>query len=193
MNTQGDWGRWQQQWQQQPTLDVERLQRQVRRKRWRMVATVVFEMLALLFAVVQLTRLQFFPQLPLRWHVGGFALLGFCVGLEWFALRFRRGTWQLAAMDSHGLLELSARRARAGIRLAWLQVWALLVVVVIAVIAGWPWLQPERWQHDPRLRSLLELLIGMNAPLLIGGIALSFWCIRRQRRRLQQLEAWLRE
>lgn len=194
MNTQGDWGRWQQQWQQQaPMPDIDRLHRQVRRKRRWMVATVVFEALALLFALVQLIRLQFLPQLPLRWHVGGFALLGFCVALEWFAVHFRRGTWQLATIDSHALLELSARRARSGIRLAWLQVWALVVVTVIAVIAGWPWLQPERWQHDPRLRSLLELLIGMNAILLIGGMALSLWGLRRQRRRLQQFEAWLRE
>ena len=46
---------------------------------------------------------------------------------------------------------------------------------------------------DPHLRMLLAVQIGINTPIVIGGLAVCFWYIRRQRRRLQQLEAWLRE
>ena len=191
---QDDWGQWQQEWHQpQPVPDIERLQRKVRRKHWRMAAVVALGGLTTLFAVAQLIRLQLFPQLPLRWHVAGFAMLGLVAVLQWFFLHSRRGTWRLAAADSRGQLELSARRARAGIRLAWLQVWAVLVLVMIVVIAAWPWLQSERWQHDPHLRLLLALQIGVNGPIMIGGVVSCFWYIRRQRLSFQRLEAWLRE
>ena len=147
MNTHDDWDRWRQRWQEpQPALDIERLQRQVRRKHRRMVAAVALEGLATLFAVVQLIRLQLMPQLPLRWHVAGFAMIGFIAVLQWFGLHIRCGTWRLAVVDSRALLGLSARRARAGIRLAWLQVWAVPAALLMVVIAAWPWLQAQRWQ-----------------------------------------------
>lgn len=194
MSTENDWSHWQQQWQRQaPMPDIEHLQRQVRRKHGRMVAVAIFEALASIFALVQLVRLQLMPHLPLRWHVAGAAMFGFLVVLQCFVLHVRRGTWRLATADSRSLLQLSARRARAGMRLAWLQVWGLLVLLVMVAMAAWPWLQPERWQHDAHLRMLLALQIGINGPIVIGGLTLCCWYIRRQRRRLQQLEAWLRE
>lgn len=195
MNEQNDWSRWQRQWQQErePVLDVERLHRQVRRKQRRMRIAVALEALVVLFALVQLLRFERLPHLPPRWHLAAWAMLGFMLLLEWFSLHLRRGTWRLATASTHDLLALSVRRACAGIRLAWLQIAAVLVMLVIVLTAAWPWLQPDRWHHDPHLRLLLVLQIGINAPIVIGGVVLCFWYIRRQRRRLQQLEAWLQE
>ena len=268
MNPQDDWGRWGDDWLQQPTVDVARLRRRVQRKRWQMRVMVGIEMALALFAVGQLVRLLLMPGVTERWKIwAGLAFLLMAatvylalrarrgtwrsatedipgllrltaeraragIRLAWMnilsvpvllaisllmpgvterwkiwaglafllmaatvylALRARRGTWRSATEDIPGLLRLTAERARAGIRLAWMNILSVPVLLAISLPIAAPWLAPSRWRHDPVLQRVLLFQLVING-VVIGAVLVFFVAyIRRQRRRLREVEALLRE
>jgi hypothetical protein len=63
-----EWSASDQLWKQQATVDVPRLRPVAARRRLRMQAMAVLELLATLVAVVQILRL--FGGCPLRWRIG---------------------------------------------------------------------------------------------------------------------------
>jgi hypothetical protein len=108
-------------------------------------------------------------------------------------VRVRRGTWRAAADGVPGLLRLTARRARAGIRLAWLNIAGIPVLLAFTLPVAAPWLAPSRWRRDPALEHLLGVQVGINGALILAALAFFALYIRRQRRRLRRVEALLRE
>jgi hypothetical protein len=193
MNPADDWARWGDDWQHQPTVDVDRLRDRVRRKQRQMRAMLAFEACAALFATAQVLRLLLDPGLALRWKVwAGLALLLLSAS-AYLSVRVRRGTWRAAADGVPGLLRLTARRARAGIRLAWLNIAGIPVLLAFTLPVAAPWLAPSRWRRDPALEHLLGVQVGINGALILAALAFFALYIRRQRRRLRRVEALLRE
>lgn len=187
MSKHDDWQDWAAQWQRQPVVDIERLQRGVLNKRRRMLAMVVFEAVASMIAVGQCAWLLASRPVDPRWKLFALGAMVLVTVLWVVSLWLRKGTWRAAGERVADLLRLQAQRARAGIRLAQLQLWALGVVVGGSIVLAWPSLQPSAWMHDAALRRLLLVQIGANAPIVLGGVVFCLWYIRRQRRRLARI------
>ena len=188
MKSDDDWTRWGSAWQRQPAVDGPRLQRRVRLKLWQMRAMVAWRWIGCLVAVALVARLQFMPGVPLRLKVWAVFILLLFLQLMYFRLRTYRGTWRSASDSVPGLLRLTAKRAKAGIRLAWVNIVGILVIAAVSLLVAVPWLMSSRWQHDPALRqSLIPPIVFCCAYL-----AFNIVYMRRQRRRLRDAEALLR-
>jgi hypothetical protein len=193
MNVQDDWNRWAGDWQQQPSVDIDRLRHRVSRKLWRMRMTATLELLVSAVAVWQTWRLIMQPGIDLRWKLwAACAMLLVLVG-HYLVLRARRGTWRASGSDAGDLLQLTARRAIAGIRLATLNSWSLLLMLAVTLVVAAPDLMPAHWQHDAKLKSMILLQCAVNLPIVVIGFVGSAWYIRRQRRHLREVKALLRE
>lgn len=193
MNVQDDWNRWAEDWQQQPSVDIDQLRHRVSRKLWRMRLTATLELLLTTVAVWQTWWLIVYPGIELRWKLwAACAMLLVLVG-QYLLLQARRGTWRALGSDAGDLLQLTARRAIAGIRLAKLNAWSLLLMLAVTLVVAAPELMPAHWQHDAKLRSLILLQCAVNLPIVVLGFVGCAWYIRRQRRRLRDVQALLRE
>lgn len=193
MNPQDDWGRWADDWRRQPTVDVDRLRRRVQRKRRQMRVMVGVEAALALFAVGQIVRLLLMPGVTGRWKIwAGLAFL-LVAAVAYLSLRVRRGTWRAATDGVPDLLRMTAERARAGIRLAWMNILSVPVLLAITLPIAAPWLAPSRWRHDPALQHLLLLQLGINGAIIMALLIFFAGYIRRQRRRLREVEVLLRE
>jgi hypothetical protein len=193
MNPGDDWARWGDDWQRQPTVDVYRLRRRVRRKRRQMQMVLGFEWCAALFAIGQVLRLLLDPGIGLRWKIwAGLALL-LVSASAYLSLRVRRGTWRAASDGMPELLRLTAKRAQAGIRLAWMNIAGFLVLLVLTLSLAAPWLAPSRWRHDPALEQMLLLQVVANGIVLVPLLVFFAFYIRRQRRRLRRIETMLQD
>lgn len=193
MNAGDDWARWGDDWQRQPAADTDRLRRRVRRKRRQMQAVLGFEWCAALIATGQVLRLLLDPGIGLRWKIwAGLALL-LVSASAYLSLRVRRGTWQAASDGMPELLRLTAKRAKAGILLAWLNIASFPVLLAFTLPLAAPWLAPSRWRHDPALEQMLLLQVGINGIVLVPLLVFFAFYIRRQRRRLRRIEAMLRD
>ena len=146
MNVNNDWERWAAVWQAQPPADLQRLRRGARHKLWRMGAFVAAELLASAIAVSQVVRLMMHPGLEWRWKVWAAMMLGFVLIMQYLFLRIRHGAWRSLGNDSTEFLRLEVRRAEAGIRLAKLNAWSLLLWVVVTLVVAAPELMPARWR-----------------------------------------------
>ena len=193
MSLQDDWSRWGDDWQRQPAMDVDRLRRRVRRKRRQMRAVVGLEVASALFAVVQIVRLLLMSWVTERWKIWAGLVFLLLAGGVCLSLHARRGTWRAATESVPDLLRLTAERARAGIRLAWLNILSVPVLLAITLPIAAPWLAPSRWRHDPRLQHMLLLQLGINGTLVVALLVFFAGYLRRQRRRLREVEALLRE
>lgn len=145
MNAHDDWSRWGEDWQRQPPVDVDRLRARVRRKLWPMRLVIAFEWLVTLVAAGQLVRVLFMPAADARWKL--WAALMFVVLIApapYLSLRLRRGTWRAPAGSVSDLLRLTARRARAGIRIAWINILSMPLLLAITLPIAAPWLAPSR-------------------------------------------------
>ncbi len=190
MNAPDDWSRWSEQWQREPAIDAERLRRRARWKRWRMLAMTGLELFVSIGALAQLVQLWMLPGLEPRWRLWCVLSLLTVLAVQYLYLHVRRGTWAASADSVPALLALSARRARAGIRLAWVNIASTSALALVSVLLALPELQPSRWLHDATLRRVLILQVAANGPLVLALLAFFAWYIRRQRRRLDRLQAW---
>lgn len=194
MTAHDDWSRWGEDWQRQPPVDLDRLRARVRRKLWQMRLVIAFEWLVTLVATGQLVRVLFMPAADARWKL--WAVLVFVVLIApapYLSLRVRRGTWRAQAEGVSGLLRLTARRARAGIRIAWINILSMPLMLAITLPIAAPWLAPSRWRHDPALRHMLLLNVGVCGTVFLVALVFFIAYLRRQRRRLRQVEALLRD
>ncbi|WP_329741783.1 hypothetical protein [Dyella sp. A6] len=189
-----DWSRWGEDWQRQPPVDLGRLRARVRRKLWQMRMVIAFEWLVSLVAAGQLVRVLFMPAADARWKL--WAVLVFVVLIAptpYLSLRVRRGTWRAPTGSVSDLLRLTARRARAGIRIAWINILSIPLLLAITLPIAAPWLAPSRWRHDPAFRHMLILNVGFCGTIFLVALVFFVFFLRRQRRRLRQVEALLRE
>jgi len=193
MNVQGDWIRWGEAWQQQPSVDIDWLRRRVSRKLWRMRLTVTLELLLNAVAVWQTWRLIAHPGVELRWKLWAACAMLLVLTMQILFLQARRGTWRASGNDPGDLLQLTARRTIAGIRMARVNAGGLALLIVVTLLVAAPELTPEHWQHDARLRSLILLQCALNLPIVVLGFVGCAWYIRRQRGRLRDVQALLRE
>lgn len=187
MTAKDEWSQWGELWQQQPDVDVERWQKRAGRKRLRMKVIVAMELLASLLTVGQCLRL--FGDYGTRWRVWGGLTIVFVLVLQTLYLHIRRGTWRASGADVRSLLQLTAARAHAGIRLAKLNVWGTLLWVVATLVVAMPELDPGRWRHDPKLKLILALQFAVNTPMIVVLLVFCAWYIRRQRQRLRAIDA----
>jgi hypothetical protein len=191
MTAQDDvWSEWGELWREQPTADVAKLQREARRKRWRMQGMVALELLGSAIAIAQCTRLALHG--TGRWAGLGIAALVFVVLLQCLYLHARHGTWRASGSDVDSLLRLTRQRAQAGIRLAQIYLWSTLALVVVALCVAAPELAPARWASDPQLRRLLVLQIAVNGPIVVATVVACLWYQRRQRVRIACVDGLLR-
>lgn len=189
MRADDDWTRWTDDWQDQPVVDVRRLQRRVTRKLWQMRAMVVWRWSSGLVVVGLVARLQLISEIPLALRVWAALMIPLFATLLYFRLRVYRGTWHPASASVRDLLYLTATRAKAGIRLAWVNIIGILVVAGASLLMAVPGVLPSRWQHDLASRqSLISLL-------LVGGLFLTLNVVymRQQRKQLHDVEALLEE
>lgn len=193
MNVQDDWARWAETWQQQPPVDIDGLRQRVGRKLWRMRLTTTLELLLNAVAVWQTWRMIVHPGLELRWKLWAACAMLLVLAMQYLFLQARRGTWRAPGSDAGDLLQLTARRAIAGIRLAKVNAWSLLLLIAVTLLVAAPELTPEHWRHDANLRSLVLLQCVLNLPIVVLGLVGCGWYIRRQRRRLRDVQALLRE
>jgi hypothetical protein len=180
-------------WKQQPLPDVVELQRRTRRKRLQMRFVLAFECITSLFALSQVVWLLFLPAVPLRWKIWAIFALTLIVAIAYLSIRVRRGAWRALGDSVPDLLRLTARRARSGIRLAWVNILAILALLAVTIPVAAPWLAPSRWLHDPGLRVVLSLQLAISGPMILGGLAFFAVYIRRQHRRLHEAEEMLRD
>lgn len=179
-----DWSQWGELWREQPVVDVRRLCREASRKRWRMRIFVMLELAASLVACGQCLRLA--ATTTGRWRGWSVASLLLVLLLQALYLHARRGTWRASGEDVHSLLQLTLARARAGIRLAWINLGGTLAWVAFTLAISAPELSPSRWEADARLKVVLILQAAINGPIVLATVALCLWYIRRQRRRIQR-------
>lgn len=108
--------------------------------------------------------------------------------LGWGAvLLIRRGTWRVDVAAPAEMIELSIRRCRASIRLALLNQYALLFILLFALVVQTAGISA------PRLGIEVTLLMRIGAlAFLVGLLLVSEWHKRRKRAELERLEA-LRE
>jgi hypothetical protein len=183
MTAHDDWSRWGEDWQRQPPVDLNRLRARVRRKQW----------LTMLVAMGQSVYLLLMPGADTRWKLWGALMLAMLAPAPYLSLRVRRGTWRAPAESVSDLLQLTMRRARAGICLAWINILSVPLLLAITLPIAAPWLAPSRWRHDPALRHTLALIVGING-VVIGGLLVFFVIfLQRQRQRLRRIEALLRD
>lgn len=192
MNVRNEWDRWAEIWQQQPSMDMDRLRLRIRRKLWRMRVIVALELLVSAIAVVQVIRLMGFPGIEWRWKLWAAMTMAFLLIMQGLFLRARRGAWQARGDGPADALRLMARRAVAGIRLAKVNIWGIVLWTAVTLLVAAPELAPTRWQHDPQLKWLIVLQCAVNLPIIVAVLGLCAWYIRRQRRRLRQAEVLLR-
>ncbi|HWU76471.1 MAG TPA: hypothetical protein VN043_08195 [Rhodanobacter sp.] len=193
MNEQNEWQRWSELWRQQPSVDIERLRRGARRKLRRMRVAVALELLLTMIAVGQVMRLILDPGVEWRWKAWAGMTLVFMLVVQGLLLHVRRGAWRTAGEEAGDILRLTAKRATAGIRHAKLNAWSALLWLAVTLLVAAPELTPAHWQHDPRLRSMVLLQCAINLPIIALGVGLCAWYIRRQRRRLREVLALLRD
>lgn len=192
MNPQDDWTRWGEEWQRQPPVDLKRLCVRVRRKQWQMRLVVALEWLLTLVAIGQSLRLLCMPGLELRWKLWSVLVLAMLVPAPYLSLWVRKGTWRAPTEGVSDLLRLTVRRARAGIRLAWINILSVPLLLAITLPIAMPWLAPSRWRHDPEFRHMLILVVGVNGAFIGAMLVFFLLFLRRQRRCLRRVEALLR-
>lgn len=193
MSRQDDWSRWGDDWRRQAVVDPDHLRRRVHRKRLQMRVMVGLEVVLTLFAAGQLVHLLLQPWVTTRWRVWAALAFALVAAVAWLSWRTRRGSWQAAGQSVPELLRLTAQRARAGIRLAWLNMVSVPVLLAITLPVAAPWLAPSRWRHDPHLQHLLLLQLGITGSLVAALLVFFGLYLRRQRRRLREVGALLRE
>ncbi|WP_147281760.1 hypothetical protein [Dyella solisilvae] len=124
-----------------------------------------------------------------RWQLWSGASLLLVILLQILYLHVRRGTWRASGQDVRSLQQLTIVRAKAGIRLARINLWSTLAWTVFTLLISAPELEPSRWQADHRLRLMLTLQVAVNGPLILATVALCAWYIRRQRKRIESVGA----
>lgn len=183
------WQRLQEDWQAaSPPVDLAVLRRQVHRKRRRMQALQLLDVVAGLAAtgfLVVAMRSVHEPHLHLLFVLLLVVVWGSIAVGAWL----RRSTWKPQGTDAESLLRLSIRRARAGIGFVWLNVVGMPVVYAIVLPFFWHIFSTG----SPAQRRNLWGGVAVNAGFYALVIVWAVWYGRRQRRKLKQARALLEQ
>ena len=167
-------------WRAGPPLDVANLRRRVERKRRFMVWLVMLEISLALVSCGVLVRAALRAPTGMS-RASLLSLLGFLLVFQGLTLYLRRGRWRSPTLRPADLLQLTARRARTGI---WL-VWVNLAALVPAGVLSLPLAMGTRDRVD-RASLAWPGLVALGVTLLAMA-AFSVWYIRRQRRTLRRV------
>ena len=189
MSSGDDWTALAAAWQAQPVnVDVEALQRAVRRRSWRMRLLMALDVVCAvagvgLAAYLFLHVTAFWPRVG---AVVGLVVLAASVLINY---RLRQGLWQAADNSVTGLLKLQRRRCVNAVRMA---LWGPLFLplgMLIGTLVGRGWTTPAPampgWSPSARLALLLAVLVLF--------VLASLLYVRRQRRRIAAIDMLLQQ
>ncbi|HEX7340117.1 MAG TPA: hypothetical protein VF271_09330 [Rhodanobacteraceae bacterium] len=188
MNADHTWQQWQRDWQaEQPAVDAVALTRRVNRKRIRMIIFQALDILIAIWATVN-TLIAWLDRAMFGWHVAAALILIVWVFVA-LDIWLRRGTWRPQTGNVRALLELTRRRAHAGIGFIWASFAGM--ALVYAVLAPW---FIEHWRTaPPNAHAPLIGILVAQAILLVAMLAWAIWYGRRQRRTLRHTRELLRQ
>ncbi|MGH8225503.1 MAG: hypothetical protein ACRER1_05060 [Gammaproteobacteria bacterium] len=189
MSDKAIWEKLQEDWQSMsPTVDPVALRRQIHRKRRRMQMLQALDVVLGLVATGVLVK-QVLP-MPLP-HMR--ALFWILLVVVWVSVAagawLRRSTWKPQGMEIESLLDLTVRRARAGLRFVWFNLLGLLTVDAI-----WLGFFGHLFSGGTPLQRAAFLGAVVSIAIVYAlAIVWAVWYGRRQRRKLRQAQALLEQ
>ncbi len=178
-------------WQEDQGLDPETLSKAVKRKTWSMRAMTAIEVLVgtvgVGFGFWMINRGQDTFQTGLGVFIVLFSIIGTA-----FTVLTRKGTWAASETGISGQVHLTLRRARAGVKLAIVNLWGLVpaCAMILSILF-------YRWEvivtASPGKQQELILIFT------IGGLALgltavwALWYKALKRREIARLKTLLKE
>lgn len=188
MIPQDEWTRWSEDWRAAPGPGAQELAAQThrfgQRMRWGFGVELAFTLLVSAQALQQLLNPASSPGFRM-WCVGMLALLWALQAMTAFN---RRGLWKSEGLPVMALLRLSQARARSAIRYVYINVAGVALILAVSV----PLLVYE-WQHDASRQANIRLIAICETLLIVVMLAWSAWQLRRQKRRLRELEVLTHE
>ncbi len=183
------WRRLQEDWRSAaPAVNLAALQRQVQRKRRRMLVLQILDILLGLVATGVMVTMVLTVHKP-HAQIMFWSLLVVLWGAIATGAWLRYSTRKPQGMDAESLLHLTVRRARAGIHFIWLNVVGLLVVYAIALPFFWHlFTDGDAAQHRAALGNA-----AFNAGFFVITLGWAVWYGRRQRRKIRRAQAMLRQ
>lgn len=183
------WQRLQEDWQSAPSaVDLSALRRQVHRKRRRMQLLQALDVVLGLVATGVMIKQLYFLHVPhvrlLFWILVFFVWASVALGV-WL----RRSTWKPRGTDARSLLQLTIRRARAGLRFVWANLAGLLLLYAVAA----PFFVPAFLDGTLRRRYALAGVVYAQVAVFALGVAWALWYGRRQKHKLRQAKALLEQ
>ena len=177
------WEDLQQAWQEPPSAQLPKLEKLLKRRSriiWAMTAIDALGTALLLAGLVWFMRRESTPT-ALGWS----AFVAVVLVLVWGAvLLIRRGTWRADMAAPAEMVRLSIRRCRASIRLAMLNQYALLVMLVLALAIRTAGIAA------PRMEFEVTLLMRLGAMAFVVGLfVVAEWYKRRKQAELERLKA----
>ena len=171
-------------WQEENGFDAKVLARKVRRKTLQMKAMFLFEFLIGLAGVgIGIWLLATQPGL-FEISIGLFAIFGSIAGV-YFSWRIRRGAWKAQSDSVRDNLELTLARAKSGLRLAHMNLYALIpAVLFVAFVFAYKW--GEISASPERLERAFYLLAAGGA-FFLGNLIWAVWYRRLKKKEIAGL------
>ncbi len=165
-----------------PAIDPDRILRTLRRQRRRSLAMMGLELSASVLCSMELIN-QIRHPLPGRSTAWAWAMLGVVWVFQALLISLRRSPRRGPTLTPISLLEHTAVRARTAIRLAWLNIGAMIVFAAIGL-----GLAASRWP-DPAARRPIVVAASLSLGFVVGFSMVLRWYLRRQRRTLAAAQA----
>ena len=189
MSLDDDWQHLGATWRDGAALDPAPVVRKLRRLRVRTLSMVGLELVASVLCSVELIRLAIHPT-PGHGSAWAWAMLGGVWVFQALLIYLRRAPWRRPTLSPGALLDHTVARARAAIRLAWLN----LVVMIGFALVGLG-LAILRWP-EPAARRPIVIAASLGLGYIVAFSLGARWYLRRQRRAIaaaQQLASELAE
>lgn len=181
------WEDLQQAWKEPPSAPLRRMLTVLKRRSrviWLLTSIDAVGTVLLLSGLLWVMRHDPTPSV-----LGWSSFVAIVLVLAWGAvLLIRRGTWRIDVAAPAEMIELSIRRCRASIRLALLIQYALLFMLLFALVVQTAGISA------PRLEVEVTLLMRIGAlAFLVSLLLVSEWHKRRKRAELERLETLRKE
>lgn len=165
-----------------PAIDPIRILRTLRRQRRRSLAMMGLELSASVLCSVELLDQILHPS-PGRSSAWAWAMLGVVWVFQALLISLRRSSGRGPTLTPISLLEHTVARARTAIRLAWLNIGAMIAFAAIGLV-----LASSRWS-DPAARRPIIVAASLSLGFVVGSSLVVRWYLRKQRRTLVAAQA----
>jgi hypothetical protein len=187
VSTPDDWAALGETWRRSPPVDLTALRRKVDGKRRRMALMVSLELALTAAASVLIVRTALYASTGTR-AAWAWTMLAFVWLFQLVLLHARRRQWRPPTLAAADLLALIKSRARAAIRLAWLNI----AGIVVAFLLSLPFAIDE-WANGQLSTKRLIALAAFTCVSSAAFVTFCGWYVRRQRRRIAVADALLRD